>query len=110
MISEARGYAQEGTHPGVHSRSFALLLACPQTLAQSLLWLIFPPPSPSLHLLFILLVLAEYLGSPSMRRQSGNAEATAKSIRGAWNAFPAKNFTAVRGGSITSGNTHALPY
>ena len=38
---------------------------------------------------------------------AGNAGATAKSIRGAWNALPAKNFTAVRGGSITSaGNTH----
>ena len=67
-------------------------------------------PHPSSPFLCLLIVLAEYLGSPSMRRQSGNAVATAKSIRGAWNAFPAKNFTAVRGGSITSGNTHGLPY
>ena len=55
-------------------------------------------PHPSSPFLCLLIVLAEYLGSPSMRRQSGNAVATAKSIRGAWNAFPAKNFTAVRGG------------
>ena len=81
----------------MHSRSFALLLACPQTRPNPTLGS-FLPPSSFLPFLFLLIVLAEYLGSPSVRRQSGNAVATAKSIRGAWNAFPAKNFTAVRGG------------
>ena len=97
LISETEVYAQEGTKQGVHSRSFAPLLAYPQTGPKPTLGRF----SASIILrpfLSLLIVLAEYLGSPSMRRQSGNAVATAKSIRGAWNAFPAKNFTAVRGG------------
>ena len=68
MISKAWGYAQEGTHRGVHSRSFPLLLACPQTgpkptLSHFSASIILPPSL--IHFLFLLIVLAEYLGSPT---------------------------------------------
>lgn len=49
-LSEAQGYAQEGADQGVHSGSFTLLLACPQTgpkptLGRFSASLILPPRS-----------------------------------------------------------------